>query len=91
MLEIAGIRAGKGSKKIGFFTVSNRTGESVDIPIVLINGVTSGPTLLVSAGIHGAGYPGIEAAIRFAREVVPQQLRGGLIILPVVNTEAFFD
>jgi predicted deacylase len=47
--------------------------------------------LWVNAGIHGAEYPGIEAAIRFAQEVHPAQLHGGLIILPVVNTPAFFD
>jgi hypothetical protein len=49
-----GIRALPGQKATGFFHIP---GTSVSMPLTVINGVATGPTLLVTAGIHGGEYP----------------------------------
>ncbi len=60
------------------------------IPFIIVRGPLDGPTLLVTAGVHGAEYASIEAAYRLGRlEASP--LRGTLVLLPIVNPTAFFQ
>lgn len=58
------------------------------VPLLVVRGVSEGPTVLVTAGIHGAEYASIEAANRVAA-IDPQQLKGALVVLPVVNQPSF--
>jgi uncharacterized protein len=58
-------------------------------PYMTISGTHDGPTLCLTAGIHGAEYPAIDAVLRFAREVEPARLHGRLLALPVVNLPAY--
>ena len=91
MLSVGKIATEKGEKKWGTLEVSDRRGNTVEIPVVLINGSGEGPGLCVTAGIHGAEYPSIETAFRLAQKTNSEGLSGSLIILPVVNTAAFFE
>ena len=59
------------------------------MPVTLVNGTHDGVTLLVTAGIHGGEYPGIEAAIRFAAGLEPIEVSGQVILMPLVSPEAF--
>src|ERR1700674_520087 len=81
-----GIGALPGEKATGFFHVP---GTSVDMPLTVINGLATGPTLLVTAGIHGGKYPSIEAAIRFAAELVPTDVSGQVVVIPLISPSAF--
>jgi predicted deacylase len=82
--------AEQGTKGSGFIEVSQRAdGTTIGIPVIIVNGKKGGPTLCVSAGIHGDEYPGMEAIHRLTRMLNPQTLRGTLISVPVVNTLAF--
>jgi predicted deacylase len=76
----------KGRKVADFLEVS---GTDVRMPVTVVCGVNDGATLLVTAGIHGGEYPSIEAAIRFAAELRPEDVSGRLIVLPLVSPEAF--
>ena len=58
-------------------------------PMFLINGKAEGPTLVISAGIHGAEYASIAAALELGRRLQPDALQGRVIIVPVVNMPAF--
>lgn len=62
-----------------------------ELPVILMKGKNSGQTLLITAGIHGSEYPGIEAAKRLKQILDPDKLSGNLIILPCVNQAAFFE
>lgn len=64
-------------------------GMPVTLPIFLINGAQPGPTLTLTAGIHGAEYPCVEAALRLGRSLDPATLRGQVIIVPSANPIAF--
>ncbi|MEX2502594.1 MAG: succinylglutamate desuccinylase/aspartoacylase family protein [Trueperaceae bacterium] len=70
-------------------TLTPDLGAPVEVPCTVIRGAQDGPTVLVTAGVHGAEYASIEAASRMAR-TDPSELRGTLIVLPIVNPPAFF-
>lgn len=64
-------------------------GHSVEIPYFAVRGSEPGPTLLVTAGVHGAEYASIAAAQRVAQSAL-EGLRGTLLVLPLVNPPSFF-
>lgn len=61
----------------------------LSLPCTIVRGRAPGPKLIVTAGIHGAEYSGIEAARRLA-SISPGELRGELVILHIVNIKAFW-
>lgn len=63
--------------------------REIRIPLVELTGVKDGPTLSIVAGVHGSEYPGIEAAIRIVNQIEPNELRGRLRVVPVMNIPAF--
>ncbi len=85
MLELESLEKGKTHR--GF--LSPDIGHTVEIPYIIVKGARSGPTLLVTAGIHGAEYASVEAANRIAL-MNPESISGTLVVLPVVNTVSFF-
>ena len=60
------------------------------IPVTRVRGVDAGPSLLVTAGVHGGEYCGIEAAVQFANALDPATLRGTVTVLALVNRPAFY-
>ena len=75
-----------GAKKSGFLEVP---GTGVRMPVTVVTGVEDGPRVLITGGVHGGEYPGIEAAIRLARELDPRELRGSVVLVHPVNVPAF--
>ncbi|HEX7022063.1 MAG TPA: succinylglutamate desuccinylase/aspartoacylase family protein [Trueperaceae bacterium] len=63
--------------------------EAPALPCTIVRGAADGPTLLVTAGIHGAEYASIAAAQHLARTPA-DRLRGTLIVAPIINTSAYF-
>lgn len=63
----------------------------VTLPAAIIKGKYTGATLVITAGIHGSEYPGIEAAKQLIREIDPKTLTGNLVVFPCVNQQAFFE
>ena len=64
-------------------------GERVAVPVIAINGEQDGPRVSVTAGVHGAEYVGIEAARRLGTELEPAQIKGSVVVVPIVNTTSF--
>jgi uncharacterized protein len=60
----------------------------LELPFTIVRGAQPGPTLLVTAGIHGAEYASIEAAVRVSH-TDPQDLSGTLVVLPITNPPAY--
>ena len=64
-------------------------GTPVKMPVTLINGEKDGKTVVITGGTHGGEYPGVEAAIRLAKNLQPADVSGQLIIVHPVNVPAF--
>jgi len=66
------------------------TTTSIDIPVLVMNGMKDGPTLLVVSTQHGIEIQGTEVVLRVMREKVdPRKLRGAIIGIPVENPLAY--
>ena len=78
-----------GAKRFAYVNVVRHAAANVDVPIGVVNGAGDGPTLAVSGGIFGTEYSGIEAASRLYRDLQPKDIKGRVIIVPVVNMPAF--
>ncbi len=52
-------------------------------------GTGSGPHLLITAGVHGDEYEGIEAIRQLIRTIDSSKLLGRLTLIPVVNEPAY--
>lgn len=59
-------------------------------PVVTITGNQPGPVVFVGAGVHGGEYPPIEAVIRLGKMLVPIELAGTVLLMPVLNLPAFW-
>jgi predicted deacylase len=54
-----------------------------------INGDRTGPHLLITGGVHGDEFEPMAAVRQLARELRPEELRGKVTLVPVVNEPAF--
>lgn len=86
-LNVCGLRIERGAKLRTFLPVPD---SSVKMPITIINGTGDGPTLLITAGIHGGEYPGIAAAMELGRDIAPEDVSGCLIMIHPVNIQGFW-
>ncbi len=88
--EIAGITVHVGTKKDVHLKITELfTATPVFIPVTVIHGTHSGPTLFVTAAIHGDEINGIEIVRSIRNDVDPHQLRGTLLLVSVANPIAF--
>lgn len=87
-LSIAGLSVEPG-RRLAETVTFQAAGVPVQLPLFLINGAQPGPTLVITAGIHGAEYPCVEAASRLGRTLEPQELAGQMVIAPLANPVAF--
>lgn len=67
------------------------THTSLDMPVQVINGKRPGPTLFVSAAIHGDELNGVEIIRRLLARRNLNRLRGCLLAVPIVNIHGFLD
>ncbi|HEX9441441.1 MAG TPA: succinylglutamate desuccinylase/aspartoacylase family protein [Roseiflexaceae bacterium] len=86
ILTVGPLSAERGRKVRGWAPV---TGTAIRLPLTVAHGADSGPTLLVTGGIHGGEYPGIEAAIGLACALDPGAMRGSVIVAHIASPTAF--
>ena len=65
------------------------THAPLTMPVHVIRGRRSGPSLFVSAAIHGDEINGVEIIRRLLRLAALKRLRGTLIAVPIVNIHGF--
>ncbi|KKD02701.1 succinylglutamate desuccinylase/aspartoacylase domain-containing protein [Streptomyces sp. WM6386] len=89
-LLVGTLRAEPGSKTRGTLPVDLGT-LTVDVPLTLVNGTNPGPRVLVTAGVHGGEFSGIDAATRLAALLEPGEVHGQVVICPVANPPAVYE
>ena len=87
--KVEDMQVERGEKNFGFLKVAETPIATIHMPIGVLKGARSGPTLCVTAGVHGCEYPGIEAALRIYHRIDPTELDGEMVIVPVVNMPSF--
>ena len=64
-------------------------GVPVSTPVLVMNGTMPGPTLCLTAAVHGDELNGIEMVRRVMHDIDPDKLSGALIGVPIVNVQGF--
>ena len=59
--------------------------DAPPLETICLCGAASGRTLVVTAGVHGCEYVGVQALRRLFRELDPAELSGNVILLPLAN------
>ncbi len=64
-------------------------GVPVSTPVLIVNGKLAGPTLCLTAAIHGDELNGIEMVRRVLHNLKPEKLSGAVLGVPIVNLQGF--
>ncbi len=79
-----------GQKACAWLAVASRAdGSQWQLPVLYVTGDQPGPTLVVTAAVHGDEYEGVETIPLVFAQVEPATLRGTLVMLPVCNMPAY--
>ncbi len=88
-IRIGEVEIGVGEKVKGFLKVGEASTHDVMMPYIVVRGSQPGPTLCVLGGIHPLEYASIEGVLRVTQKIEPMDLKGNLLVVPVVNTDGF--
>lgn len=90
IIEVGSARAEHPGRYDGMLKVAERPdGSPVEIPVVIIRGAKDGPVLWMHACVHGDEYCGTFNIHAFLRSLVPAEMTGTVIALPILNITAF--
>lgn len=87
---IGGEQVAPGQRRIVDMPVSKLSNHTpVTLPVHVLHGIRPGPTMFVSAAIHGDELNGVEIIRRLLRTLQPGNINGTLLCVPVVNAYGF--
>ena len=89
-LELLGTEVAPGSAaRLNWSATELFEGVPVSTPVLVLNGTEPGPTLCLTAAVHGDELNGIEMVRRVMHDISPDSLSGALIGVPIVNVQGF--
>jgi predicted deacylase len=80
-----------GQKATGYIEIPAGVDAATNLPVIIINGIKTGPKLALIAGAHGTEYASSVALAQMAAHVDPSELSGTLIILPLLNIASYLQ
>jgi predicted deacylase len=90
VLEILGekIYLGK-SATVNFKVAKLHTQNRIDVPVIIERSKKPGPTVLITAGIHGDEINGVEIVRQLIAKGINKPRKGTIICIPVINVFGF--
>ena len=89
-IEIGGVEVAAGTREdVEIHVERLASGPWISIPAIVLHGRREGPSVSVSAAVHGDEINGVEVVRRLIGTVRPEELAGTLILVPVVNQLGF--
>jgi uncharacterized protein len=89
-IEIGDEKIKPGEQKTVFLTMPKLYDWTpISLPIHVINGKADGPSLCITAAIHGDEINGVEIIRRFLKKSGLKKIRGNIIAIPIVNIYGF--
>jgi predicted deacylase len=90
VLHILGKSVGLGqSAKVSFNVAKLHTQNSIDVPVIIERSKKAGPTVLITAGIHGDEVNGVEIVRQIISKGINKPKKGTIICIPVINVFGF--
>ena len=84
-VEFAGIEILRGTNVTINLELPKLYHSPMNLPIRVIRGKKDGPTIFISAAIHGDELNGIEIIRRFRKLSILKRLKGTVVLIPIVN------
>lgn len=92
IFALGGVEIRRGETKTVYLTLPPLyTHAPMTMPVIVMRGKRSGPTVFISAAIHGDEINGIEIIRRLRQVSSLQKLKGTLILVPVVNAHGLIN
>ncbi len=89
-LVLLGVEVAAGTaQRLSWTATELFEGVPVATPVLVVNGRQPGPTLCLTAAIHGDELNGIEMVRRVMHDISPEKLSGAVIGVPIVNVQGF--
>ncbi|MFF7263913.1 succinylglutamate desuccinylase/aspartoacylase family protein [Streptomyces sp. NPDC008159] len=88
-LTIGTLRAEPGRKTRGVLP-ADLGSITVEVPLILVNGSRPGPRVVITGGVHGGEFIGVDATTRLAGLLEPDEVAGQVVICPVSNPPAVY-
>jgi hypothetical protein len=90
VLEILGEKVGLGkSAQVSFNVAKLHTQNTIDVPVIIERSKKPGPTVLITAGIHGDEINGVEIVRQIIAKGINKPKKGTIICIPVINVFGF--
>ena len=90
VIEMLGARVAPGTyERLSWSATELFEGVPVSTPVLVVNGSTAGPTLCLTAAVHGDELNGIEMVRRVTHNLDPTKLAGTVVGVPIVNLQGF--
>ncbi len=77
------------SQRLSWSATQLFEGVPVSTPVFVLNGTQPGPTLCLTAAVHGDELNGIEMVRRVMHDLAPNKVSGAIIGIPIVNVQGF--
>lgn len=91
-ITVGGQEVAPGTRKTIELAVANLyTHTHLNMPVHVVNGRRDGPTLFLTAAIHGDELNGVEIIKRLLKRDILKGLRGRILAVPIVNVFGFID
>jgi len=88
--RMGGVEVAAGERRLVDLPVAKLSNHTpVTLPVHILHGLRPGPTLFISAAIHGDEINGVEIIRRVLRTLQPSNISGTLLCVPVVNAFGF--
>ncbi|MBZ0327693.1 MAG: succinylglutamate desuccinylase/aspartoacylase family protein [Altibacter sp.] len=79
------------SRTIDFSIAKLYTSTKVEIPIIIERALIPGPTILMTAGIHGDEINGVEIVRQIIAKKINKPKKGTIICIPILNIFGFLN
>ncbi|MEH6534865.1 MAG: succinylglutamate desuccinylase/aspartoacylase family protein [Psychroserpens sp.] len=90
ILEILGKKVALGkSATVSFNVAKLHTQNTIDVPVIIERSKKPGPTVLITAGIHGDEVNGVEIVRQIISKGINKPKKGTIICVPVINVFGF--
>ncbi len=90
VLHILGENVALGeSAKVSFNVAKLHTQNTIDVPVIIERSKKPGPTVLITAGIHGDEVNGVEIVRQIIAKGINKPKKGTIICIPVINVFGF--
>ena len=91
-LSIAGVEVLPGqSRRLDIPVARLPTGTNLSLPVEVISGSRPGPTIWLSAAVHGDELNGVEIIRQVMEKLEADRFAGTVIATPIVNVYGFID